>query len=112
MLYSPVYIKVANVACFFLQNIQTKSGTHPPFYSMGTLGVNRLGRHADNSPPSSAEVMNDRSIILLHLYALVAWKGTNLLFYAYIISYTGRKDEEEDVSSYGMTLWKREDSVN
>jgi hypothetical protein len=42
--------------------IQTGSGAHPASYSVGTgcssAGVKRLGREADNSPSSSAEVKN------------------------------------------------------
>jgi hypothetical protein len=40
--------------------VQNGSGAHPASYSMSTrassLGVKRLGREADHSPPSSAEV--------------------------------------------------------
>jgi hypothetical protein len=40
--------------------VQTGSGAHPASYPMGTralsLGVKRLGREADHSPPSSVEV--------------------------------------------------------
>jgi hypothetical protein len=42
--------------------VQTGSGAHPVCYPMGTRGsfpgVNRPGREADHSPPSSAEVRN------------------------------------------------------
>jgi hypothetical protein len=51
------------VARFFLfHNVQTGSGAHPASFPLGTggplLGVNRPGREADHSPPSSAEVKN------------------------------------------------------
>jgi hypothetical protein len=40
--------------------VQNGSGVHPASYPMGTrgfsLGVKRLGRGTDHSPPSSAEV--------------------------------------------------------
>jgi hypothetical protein len=36
-----------------LHVVQTGSGAHPDFYSPG---VKRLGREADHSPPTSAEV--------------------------------------------------------
>jgi hypothetical protein len=40
--------------------VQNGSGAHPASYPVGTrgsfLGVKRLGREADHSPPSSAEV--------------------------------------------------------
>jgi hypothetical protein len=42
--------------------VQNGSGTHPGSYSVGTggtfPGVKRLGREADHSSPSSAEVKN------------------------------------------------------
>jgi hypothetical protein len=43
-----------------LHVVQTGSGVHPTFYTMGTgssfPGVKRLGREADHSPPTSVEV--------------------------------------------------------
>jgi hypothetical protein len=44
--------------------VQTGSGVHPASYPMGTGGPfsggkARLGREADHSPPSSAEVVNE-----------------------------------------------------
>jgi hypothetical protein len=42
--------------------VQTSSGAHPASYPIlmaHSLGVNRLGREADNSPPSIAEVNNE-----------------------------------------------------
>jgi hypothetical protein len=44
--------------------VQTGSGAHPASYPMGTGdsfpgGKARLGRDADHSPPSSAEVKNE-----------------------------------------------------
>jgi hypothetical protein len=44
--------------------VQTGSGAHPVFYTMGTGGPipggkARPGRDADHSPPSSAEVENE-----------------------------------------------------
>jgi hypothetical protein len=44
--------------------VQTGSGAHPVFCSMGTGGLfhgdkARPGRDADHSPPSSAEVENE-----------------------------------------------------
>jgi hypothetical protein len=45
--------------------VQTGFGAHPASYPMGTgalsLGVKRLGRETDHSPPSSVEVKNARS---------------------------------------------------
>jgi hypothetical protein len=46
---------------FYLHHrVQNGSGAHPASYSRGTRGsfpgVKRLGREADHSPPSSAEV--------------------------------------------------------
>jgi hypothetical protein len=44
--------------------VQTGSGVHPASYTMGTGGPfpggkTRLGRDADHSPPSSAEVVSE-----------------------------------------------------
>jgi hypothetical protein len=43
-----------------LHIVQTSSGVHPTSYTMGTWGsfpgVERSGREADHSPPTSAEV--------------------------------------------------------
>jgi hypothetical protein len=39
--------------------IQTGSEAHPASCAMGTGGKARLGRDADHSPPSSAEVENE-----------------------------------------------------
>jgi hypothetical protein len=45
---------------FSPSHLQPVSGVHPTSYPMGTGGflpaVNRLGREADHSPPTSAEV--------------------------------------------------------
>jgi hypothetical protein len=55
----------------FFQNIQTRSGGHPAFYSLGAgvlspvAGVEvggerkRPGREIDHSPPASAKVNHD-----------------------------------------------------
>jgi hypothetical protein len=39
-----------------LHNVQTGSGAHPAYYTMGT------GGKADHSPPSGVEVKNDGAI--------------------------------------------------
>jgi hypothetical protein len=39
--------------------VQTSSEAHPDSYSMSTGGKARLGRDADHSPQSSAEVKNE-----------------------------------------------------
>jgi hypothetical protein len=51
-----------------LCNVQTGSGAHPASYP-GALspGVERPGRQADHSPPSSAEVENGGAVPLLSL---------------------------------------------
>jgi hypothetical protein len=45
---------------YLIDVVQTGSGAHPTYYTMGTggsfPGVNRPGREADHSPPTSAEV--------------------------------------------------------
>jgi hypothetical protein len=52
-----------------LHSDQAGPGAHPASYTMGTEssfpGVKRLGREADHSPPSSAEVKNDGAILPL-----------------------------------------------
>jgi hypothetical protein len=50
--------------------------THPPIQGVpGTLfiGVKLLGREADHSPSSSAEVKNGGAIPQFTLYTFVAW---------------------------------------
>jgi hypothetical protein len=49
----------------FRHSVQTDSGAHPVSYLMGALssGLNRQGREADRSPPSSAAVKEKRSYI-------------------------------------------------
>jgi hypothetical protein len=39
--------------------VQTGSGAHPASCTMVTGGKAQLGRDADHSPPSSAEVVNE-----------------------------------------------------
>jgi hypothetical protein len=50
---------------FSSRKVQTGSGAHPASYSMDTgilfRGIQRPGREADHSPPSSAEVRNEWS---------------------------------------------------
>jgi hypothetical protein len=52
-----------NLSLFHI--VQTGSGAHLAFNSMGTgviyCGVRRLGRDVDHSPPSSADAMNEWS---------------------------------------------------
>jgi hypothetical protein len=47
-------------------SVQTDSGAHPVFYTMGTGGsfprLKRLGREADHSPPSNAEAKDGGAI--------------------------------------------------
>jgi hypothetical protein len=50
--------------------VQTGSGAHPASYPMGTGGLSlgvkaQLGRDADHSPPSSAEVKYEWELYLL-----------------------------------------------
>jgi hypothetical protein len=56
--------------------VQTGSGAHPASYPMDTRGsfpgVKRLGREADHSTPSSAEVKMRGARPLLPHYALMA----------------------------------------
>jgi hypothetical protein len=59
--------------------VQNGSGAYPASYPMGTgdfsLGINRPGREADHSPPSSTDVKNawsytPSSLILLNVVML------------------------------------------
>jgi hypothetical protein len=50
-----------------LHSVQTGSGAHQASYPMGTRGrfprgLNRQGREADHSPPTSAEVKKNGAI--------------------------------------------------
>jgi hypothetical protein len=61
---------------FFHHRVQTSYEAHPTSYPMGTrgfsLGVKRLGRETDHSPPSSAEVENAWSYTSAPQYAAIA----------------------------------------
>jgi hypothetical protein len=61
---------------FFYHRVQTVSGPHPSFHQIGVgdvlPGVKRLGREADHSPPSSAEV---KECVELCLH-LPNWRST------------------------------------
>jgi hypothetical protein len=58
--------------------VQTGSGAHPDSYPIGTgglsLGVKRLGREADHSPPFSAEVI-EYVDLYLHNHYMPSWRG-------------------------------------
>jgi hypothetical protein len=48
----------------FFAHVQAGPGAHPASCTMGTgsfLGVKRVGRGADHTPPPSAEVENEES---------------------------------------------------
>jgi hypothetical protein len=67
----------AGAGNFSLQNrVQTGSGAHTASYPMGTRGsfpvVERPGREADHSPPSSAEVKNARSYTSIPQHVFMA----------------------------------------
>jgi hypothetical protein len=56
--------------------VQTGSGAHPVFCTLGTKsplsgGKARPGRESDHSPPSSAEVVNESELYLLPPYAFI-----------------------------------------
>jgi hypothetical protein len=66
-------------------NVQIFSGVHLvscPMYTGGPLpgGKERLGRDADHSPPSSAEVMNELELYLLSPQA-PPWHVAGLLYF-------------------------------
>jgi hypothetical protein len=73
-----------------LVDLQTGSGAHPASCTMGTGGPfsggkARSGRDADHSPPSSAEVVNEKELYLLSPpSASMACNGTALLFFYFL----------------------------
>jgi hypothetical protein len=65
--------------------VQTGSGAHPASCTMGTGrhfsgGKAKLGRDADHSPPSSAEVVNEQELYLLSPKA-PPWRVEGLLYF-------------------------------
>jgi hypothetical protein len=63
--------------------VQASSGAHPASCTIGTEGPlpetkSRPGRDADHSPPSSAEVENEKELYLLSLQEL-SWRVVRLL---------------------------------
>jgi hypothetical protein len=60
---------------YFLHVVQTDSGVHPTSYPMGTGGsflggIKLLGREADHSPPSNAEVRKGGAVPpLYHIFS-------------------------------------------
>jgi hypothetical protein len=66
--------------------VQTGSGSHPAFYTVGTegsypWGKARPGRDTDQSSPSSAEVKRVRAVFPLTQNASMAYSGTTLPFF-------------------------------
>jgi len=60
------------------RRVQTRSGSHPPSYPVGTRGffslrVKRPSSEADNSAPSSAEVQNVWNYTSTPQYVFIAW---------------------------------------
>jgi hypothetical protein len=69
--------------------VQTGSGAHPASSTMGTGGPflggkARLGRDADHSPPSSAEVVNEYELYLLSPQA-PPWRVEGLLYFTLLL---------------------------
>jgi hypothetical protein len=65
--------------------VQTGCGAHPASCTMGTGGPfpggeARPGRDADHSPPSSAEVVNEKELYLLSPQA-PPWRVEGLLYF-------------------------------
>jgi hypothetical protein len=62
---------------FLFHSVQIGSGAHPASYTKGTgalsSGIKRLGREADHSLPSSAEVKNGKAI--RPLPHTLSWRG-------------------------------------
>jgi hypothetical protein len=72
--------------------VQTGSGAHPASYPMGTGGPfpggkARPGRDADHSPPSSAEVKNEKELYLLFPH-VPPWRVAGQLHFTYIYTHT------------------------
>jgi hypothetical protein len=67
--------------------VQTGSGAHPASCAMGTGGPfpggkARPGRDADRSPPSSAEVVNEKELYLLSPQA-PPWRVGGLIYFTF-----------------------------
>jgi hypothetical protein len=65
--------------------VQTSSGAHPTSYPMGTGGSfpggkARPGRHAEHSPPSSAEVKYEQELYLLSPH-VPPWRVVGQLYF-------------------------------
>jgi hypothetical protein len=64
-----------------MRGVQNCSGAHPASYSVGTRdsfpGVNRLGREADRSSPSNADV-KEWVELYLHSPDTPSWRGAQL----------------------------------
>jgi hypothetical protein len=61
------------VGATFFAHVQTGTGVHPAFCTMGTgsfPGVKRPGRDADHTPPSRVEVTKGESCTSIHLLGL------------------------------------------
>jgi len=62
---------------FLLHRVQTGSGAHSAAYPTGTEGSfpggKAVGREADHSAPSSAEVKNEWRYTSTPYYAFIAW---------------------------------------
>jgi hypothetical protein len=84
----------ATVGNFSLHHrVRKDSGAHPASYPTATrcsfLRNKRLGREADHSPPSSAEVKECMELYLHPQYAFMAWCSVKaqgqLYFYFYLL---------------------------
>jgi hypothetical protein len=71
------FIPTGAINFSLLRNVQTGSGAQPASYSVG-IGVKRPGRDVDHSPPN-AEVRMRGAMLLLPLYAFMAWTGIPFL---------------------------------
>jgi hypothetical protein len=91
-LHYEAFVVPTNGPC---HRVQTGSGAHPASYPMVTrgssVGVERPGREADHSPPSSAKV-NAWNYTSTPHYAFMAWCSVKALitqFKIYIYIYNG-----------------------
>jgi len=75
------------VAARFSTPFQTRPGTHPASYTMGTgsfLGVKLPGCETDHPPPSSAKIKERVKLYLYSpIWAFVACSRVNFTFYLY-----------------------------
>jgi len=108
----PVYIKIANVACFFYPKYPDQIWGPPSLlfsgYSLGK-SVATYCWQLTSSQRRSYEWWSNTTTTIICLRGV---DRDNFTFFINTQFHKGRTGEEEDVSSYGMTLRKREGSIH